>query len=248
MYSKILTNILFKYDTVTFGFLSGREWPQKRPIIYEFLHGIWISSRFVWRHIFLTVCMTSYFCDVILTTLLWRHIFVTSFWRRYYDVIFLWRQFDDVIMTSYSFDVILTTLLWRHIFVTSFYHRHWKRHATEKCIIRSWICSFHLPCAEAFACCWKPVVVISSFYVGLHFVVWKWRENQSRMNRNQNHGSTSRETARALEPLNSTSENKRGIRAYMHPLLLRSIDMMLWLYTFHFYYYFRSPHMSITVI
>jgi hypothetical protein len=25
MYSKILTNILFKYDTVTFGFLSGRE-------------------------------------------------------------------------------------------------------------------------------------------------------------------------------------------------------------------------------
>jgi hypothetical protein len=28
-----------------------------------------------------------------------------------------------------------------------------------------------LPSAEAFACCWKPVVVISSFYVGLHFVV-----------------------------------------------------------------------------
>jgi hypothetical protein len=25
MYSKILNNILFKYDTVTFGFLSGRE-------------------------------------------------------------------------------------------------------------------------------------------------------------------------------------------------------------------------------
>jgi hypothetical protein len=222
---------------------------------YEFPHGLYdviFSSRFVWRHIFVTsfwrryydviflwrhfddVIMTSYFCDVILTTLLWRHIFLTSFWRRYFDVIF--------------FDVILTTLLWRHIFLTSFYHRHWKRHPTEKCIMRSWICSFHLPCAEAFAWCWKPVVVISSFYVGLHFVVWKWRENQSRMNRNQNHGSTSREIARALQPLNSTSENKRGIRAYMHPLFLRSIDMMLWLYTFHFYYYFRSPHMSITVI
>jgi hypothetical protein len=65
----ILTNILFKCNTVTFGFLSGREWPQKKT-------NLWISSRDM---NFLTVFMTSYFCDVILTTLLWRHIFVTSF-------------------------------------------------------------------------------------------------------------------------------------------------------------------------
>jgi hypothetical protein len=39
--------------------------------------------------------------------------------------------------------------------------------------------------------------------------VWKWRENQSRIKtRIMDHGSTSRETARALEPLNSTSEDK----------------------------------------
>jgi hypothetical protein len=53
------------------------------------------------------------------------------------------------------------------------------------------------------------LLLISSFYVGLHFVVWKWRENQSRIEtRIMDRGSTSRETARALEPLNSTSEDK----------------------------------------
>jgi hypothetical protein len=123
---------------------------------------------FLWRH-FDAVIMTSYFCDVILTPSLWRYIFVTSFWRRHYDVIFLWRHFDAVIMTSYHCDVISSPELkwWRAM------QKHWKRHTIEKCIMRSWICSFHLPSAEAFACCWKPVVVISSFYVGLHFVVWK---------------------------------------------------------------------------
>jgi hypothetical protein len=110
-----ILNILFTYDTVTFGFLSGREWPQKKT-------NLWISSR---DTNFLTVFMTSYFCDVILTPSLWRHIFVTSFWRRHYDVIFLWRHFDAVIMTSYFCDVILTQSLWRHIFVTSFWRRHY---------------------------------------------------------------------------------------------------------------------------
>jgi hypothetical protein len=77
----ILTNILFKYDTVTFCFLtfcflSGHGWPQKRPV-YEFPHGIY-DVIFLWRH-YNAVIMTSYFCDVILTPLLWRPIFVTSF-------------------------------------------------------------------------------------------------------------------------------------------------------------------------
>jgi hypothetical protein len=78
-----------------------------RPIFYLsttpllwFPHGIWISSR-----------------D------LWRHIFVTSFLHRVYDVIFLWRHFFSGFMTSYFCDVISSSGLWRHIFVTSFLPR-----------------------------------------------------------------------------------------------------------------------------
>jgi hypothetical protein len=77
-------------------FLSGHEWPQKRPI-YEFPHGIY-DVIFLWRHFF-TGFMTSYFCDVISSPELWRHIFVTTFLHRSYDVIFLWRHFFTEVMT-----------------------------------------------------------------------------------------------------------------------------------------------------
>jgi hypothetical protein len=97
-------------------FVRSRMTPQKNQFM-NFLTGYCMN--------FLTWFMTSYFCDVILTPLLWRHIFLTSFWRRHYDVIFLWRHFDAVIMTSYFCDVILTPSLWRHIFVTSFWRRHY---------------------------------------------------------------------------------------------------------------------------
>jgi hypothetical protein len=142
-------------------FVRSRMTPQKNQFM-NFLTGYCMN--------FLTGLMTSYFWDVILTPLLWRHIFVTSFWRRHYDVIFLWRHFDAVIMTSYFCDVILTPLFWCHVFVTSFPHRSYnddgepckstENDATEKCIMRSWICSFHLPCAEVFcllletSCCY----------------------------------------------------------------------------------------------
>jgi hypothetical protein len=55
----ILTNILFKYDTVTL-----------------------VSSRDM---NFLTGFMTSYFCDVISSPDFWRHIFVTSVPHRIYE-------------------------------------------------------------------------------------------------------------------------------------------------------------------
>jgi hypothetical protein len=104
-----ILNILFTYDTVTFGFLSGREWPPKKTNLWISSRetNLWISSRdmnfltvFMTSYHFDAVIMTSYYCDVILTPSLWRHIIVTSFWRRHYDVIFLWRHFDAVIMTS----------------------------------------------------------------------------------------------------------------------------------------------------
>jgi hypothetical protein len=65
------------------------------------------------------------------------------------------RQFGEIMMTSHA-KALKTTRADREM---------------HQAPLMNLICSFHLPCAEAFACCWKPVVVISSFYVGLHFVV-----------------------------------------------------------------------------
>jgi uncharacterized membrane protein len=48
---------------------------------------------------------------------LWRHIFVTSFLHRVYGVIFLWRHFFTGFMTSYFCDVISSPGLWRHFFI-----------------------------------------------------------------------------------------------------------------------------------
>jgi hypothetical protein len=93
------------------------------PLLW-FPHGIWISSRDLWRHIFVMSFlhrvydviflwrhffagfMTSYFCDVISSKGLWRHIFVTSFLRRVYDVIFLWHHFFTGFMTSSSYRLL----------------------------------------------------------------------------------------------------------------------------------------------
>jgi hypothetical protein len=109
MYVFSILNILFTYDTVTFGFLSGGEWPPKKTNLWISSRetNLWISSRDM---NFLTVFMTSYFCDVILTPSLWHHM--TSY-------------FCDVILTPLFCDVILTPSLWRHIFVTSFWRRHY---------------------------------------------------------------------------------------------------------------------------
>jgi hypothetical protein len=116
IYINILTNILFKYDTVTFAKMTNL-WISSRDIISspDLWRHIFVTSFlrrifdviFLWRHFFAGF-MTSYFCDVISSSGLWRHIFVTSFLifvtsflRRVYDVIFLWHHFFVGFMTSY---------------------------------------------------------------------------------------------------------------------------------------------------
>jgi hypothetical protein len=132
----ILTDILFKYDTVTLvssrdmNFLTGFMTSYFCDVIFS--SGLWrhifVTSFlrriydviFLWRHFFVGF-MTSYFCDVISSSGLWRHIFVTSFLRRVYDVIFLWRHFFIGLMTSYFCDVISSLDLWRHILIAEFF-------------------------------------------------------------------------------------------------------------------------------
>jgi hypothetical protein len=121
--------------------LFKTSWPifylSTAPLLW-FPHGIWISARDLWRHIFMTSFlhrvydviflwrhffigfMTSYFCDVISSSGLWRHIFVTSFLHRVYDVIFLWRHFFTgfihIFVTSFLLRVYDVIFLWRHFF------------------------------------------------------------------------------------------------------------------------------------
>jgi hypothetical protein len=177
---------------------------------------------YLWRH-FDAVIMTSYFCDVILTPSLWRHILVTSLWRRHYDVIF--------------FDVILTPSLWRHFFLTSFPHRS-SYNDDEPCkSTENDTRQRNASCAHEFAPSIFHVLfllvagnqlllLLVAFYVGLHFVVWKWRENQFRIMAVHHE----RHTASALEPLNSTSEWGQRVHAQVKKVTQKSINKITYVY------------------
>jgi hypothetical protein len=77
----IMTNIFYVWHRYFWFFVWSWMTPKKT--------NFWISSR-----------------D------LWRHIFVTSFPHRIYDVIFLWCHFLTRFMTSYFCDVISSPDLW----------------------------------------------------------------------------------------------------------------------------------------